>query len=118
MGDIRRDDDEVELASPPRFDYGERVISRYTVRNDGTYRGKDIGDLLVEKGAIGYISSIGTFLQRYYIYAVEFTETGHRVGMRGRELVSLDRIPPEVLERLGPRAADLQALRGRGARDA
>ena len=117
MGDISRDEDEVELVSPPRFDYGERVISRFTVRNDGTYRGKDIGDVLVNKGDIGYVSSIGTFLQRYYIYAVEFTGTGHRVGMRGRELVSLDKIPPEVLDRLGPRASELESLR-RGGGDA
>lgn len=117
VGGADRDGDEIEIAAPPRFDYGERVVSRFVVRNDGTYRGKDVGDLLVRKGDIGYVTSIGTFLQRYYIYAVEFVESGHRVGMRGRELVSLDRLPPEVLEHLGPRAAQLQALGRAGARD-
>jgi len=92
------------------------VISRFTVRNDGTYCGKDIGDVLVSKGDVGYVSSIGTFLQQYYIYAVEFVESGHRVGMRGRELVSLDRLPAEVLQRLGPRAADLKELRCRSSK--
>lgn len=118
IGATDRDGDEVEIASPPRFNYGERVISRFVVRNDGTYRGKDIGDVLVRKGEIGYVSSIGTFLQRYYIYAVEFVDSGNRVGMRGRELVSLDRIPPQVLERLGPRAAELDELRRTGGSDA
>ena len=112
MGDVRRDSDEVELTGAPRYAFGERVISRYTVRNDGTYRGKDIGEVLVKRGEIGFVHSIGTFLQQYYIYAVEFVESGHRVGMRARELVSLDNIPEEVLGRLGGRASELQALLG------
>lgn len=103
MGDISRDSDTVELTAPPTFNYGERVISRYTIRNDGTYCGKDIGEVLARKGDIGFITSIGTFLQQYYIYAVEFLDTGHRVGMRGRELVSLDNLPPHVVEALGER---------------
>jgi nitrogen fixation protein NifZ len=78
MSDINRDDDTVELVHPPRFEMGERVISRSVVRNDGTYNGRDIGDVLVRKGEIGYVRSIGTFLQQFYIYAVEFTESGHR----------------------------------------
>lgn len=116
MGDIGRDSEVVELNDPPRFDFGERVISRYTIRNDGTYRGKDIGDVLVRKGDVGYVTSIGTFLQQYYIYAVEFPDTGHRVGMKTRELMSLDNLPAEVLDTLcgtlGERMAELQALIG------
>jgi len=111
MWDARRETDEVELAAPPRFAFGERVISRFTVRNDGTYCGKDIGEVLVHRGDVGFVHSIGTFLQQYYVYAVDFVESGHRVGMRGRELVSLDHIPSEVLTRLGPRAAELAQLR-------
>ena len=114
MGDISRDSDTVELTGPPEFSFGERVISRFTVRNDGTYCGKDVGDLLVSKGDVGYVTSIGTFLQQYYIYAVEFIETGHRVGMRGRELVSLDNLPPHVLEALGDKAAKLAEIKGVG----
>lgn len=101
MADISRDSDTVELDEPPVFEFGERVIARYNVRNDGTYCGKDIGDLLVRKGEIGFVTSIGTFLQQYYIYAVEFLESGTRVGMRGRELVSLDHLPDHVVEALG-----------------
>ncbi|MCP2848952.1 nitrogen fixation protein NifZ, partial [Salmonella enterica subsp. enterica serovar Typhimurium] len=71
MGDISRDSDTVELTAPPVFKYGERVVSRYTIRNDGTYCGKDIGEVLAKKGDVGFVTSIGTFLQQYYIYAVE-----------------------------------------------
>ena len=110
MADIIRDSEEIELASPPRFDYGERVVSRSVVRNDGTYRGRDIGDVLVHKGDIGYVTSVGTFLQQYYIYAVEFVESGHRVGMRARELCTLDKLPAEVLAQLGDRAGVLTRL--------
>lgn len=102
MGDIKRDSDTVELSIAPEFSYGERVVSRYTVRNDGTYVGKDVGELLVSKGDVGFVASIGSFLQQYYIYAVEFIDTGHRVGMRGHELISLDHLPAHVVEALGP----------------
>ena len=87
---INRDGDIVELNSPPRFGYGEKVMSTKTVRNDGTFPGREIGDILVKKGDVGYVSSIGTFLQQFYIYGVEFVDHGYRVGMKGRELVSLD----------------------------
>jgi nitrogen fixation protein NifZ len=110
MADINRDDAEMETAFPPRFTYGERVIARSVVRNDGTYRGYDVGDVLVHKGEIGYVISIDTFLQQYYIYAVDFVESGHRVGMRAKELCTLDNLPPEVLAQLGDKAAALATL--------
>jgi nitrogen fixation protein NifZ len=81
------------------------------VRNDGTYNGKDIGEVLVTKGEVGFVRSIGTFLQQFYIYAVEFTGSGHRVGMRARELCTLDHLPEDVIAQLGARAAELDALR-------
>lgn len=101
MGDISRDSDVIEIEGPPQFDFGERVVSRYKVRNDGTYPGKDVGEVLVNKGDVGYVTSVGTFLQQFYIYAVEFVATGHKVGMRGREIVSLDKLPEHVAEALG-----------------
>lgn len=110
MTNINRDDVEIELAYPPRFGFGERVVSRCVVRNDGTYRGRDIGDVLVHKGEIGYVISINTFLQQYYIYAVDFVESGHRVGMRAKELCTLDNLPMDVLARLGDKAAALPTL--------
>jgi nitrogen fixation protein NifZ len=111
MADINRDDDVIEVALPPRFNMGERVISRTVIRNDGTYNGKDIGEVLVNKGEIGFITSIGTFLQQFYIYAVEFVDSGHRVGMRAKELCTLDHLPEEVLAQLGDKAAQLREIR-------
>lgn len=111
MADIARDDDTLEIALPPRFEMGERVLSRTVIRNDGTYNGKDIGEVLVNKGDIGFVRSIGTFLQQFYIYAVEFTATGHKVGMRAKELCTLDHLPDEVIAKLGDKAELLESLR-------
>lgn len=83
---IVRDNDVVELVNPPRFDYGQKVRSKKYVRNDGTFPGKEVGEILVKKGDVGYVTSIGTFLQQFYIYGVDFYELGYRVGMRGKEL--------------------------------
>lgn len=115
MADINRDDDVIEIAVPPRFRFGERVVSRTTIRNDGTFTGRDIGEVLVKKGDLGYVCSIGTFLQQFYIYAVEFVEHGYRVGMRAKELMSLDDLPDDILAALGPEKAAMIKEFGRGA---
>jgi nitrogen fixation protein NifZ len=113
MGDINRDDDVIEVAEPPRFKFGERVVARTTIRNDGTFNGRDIGVVLVKKGDIGYVVSINTFLQQFYIYAVEFVDYGYRVGMRAKELMTLDDLPPEILEKLGAdKVARLNEIKG------
>ena len=85
-----RDSDIVELDGDPAFEYGEKVISRKNVKNDGTFCGRELGELLVKKGDIGYVKSIGTFLQQFYIYGIDFVDRGYVVGMKGRELRSLD----------------------------
>lgn len=77
---------EIEIDSPPVFDMGQKVRSRKLIRNDGTFPGKDIGEVLVKKGDVGYVVSIGTFLQSSYIYAVHFMQTGYVVGCRKKEL--------------------------------
>ena len=59
---IARDSDIVELDGPPTYDYGARVRSRRTIRNDGT------------------------FLQQFYIYGVDFPARGYRVGMKRKEI--------------------------------
>lgn len=87
---MTRDDGRIEIDGPPAFAYGEKVRSRKTVRNDGTFPGKDIGDILVKKGDVGYVTSIGSFVQQFYIYGVEFVSRGYRVGMKARELESID----------------------------
>jgi nitrogen fixation protein NifZ len=86
MSNIVRDGDIVELTAPPFFSFGEKVRAKRTIRNDGTYAGKEIGDILARKGEIGYVVSIGTFLQQFYIYGVEFLDSGNRVGMKRKEL--------------------------------
>jgi nitrogen fixation protein NifZ len=89
-------EEEVEIRKPPIFKPGERVIAKRLVKNDGTYPRKEIGEALVVKGDTGYVRDIGTFLQMFYIYAVEWSERGTIVGMRGKEMVSLDREPEEA----------------------
>ncbi|MGY8666951.1 nitrogen fixation protein NifZ [Bradyrhizobium sp. UFLA05-109] len=86
MNNIVADSDIVELTAPPFFDFGEKVRANRTIRNDGTYAGKEIGDILAKKGEVGYVISIGTFLQQFYIYGVEFIESGRRVGLKRKEL--------------------------------
>lgn len=83
---INRDQGVVELVNPPKFEYGQKVRSKKYVRNDGTFPGREVGDILVSKGDVGYVTSIGTFLQQFYIYGIDFYELGYRVGMRGKEL--------------------------------
>jgi nitrogen fixation protein NifZ len=79
-------EEEAELHRPPSFRPGAKVRANRNVRNDGTFAGRDVGDILVCKGDEGYVRDVGTYLQRYYIYAVEFIARGAVVGMRAREL--------------------------------
>ncbi|QKC98969.1 nitrogen fixation protein NifZ [Mesorhizobium sp. NZP2298] len=81
---------DIEIRTPPRFMPGERVRATHHIKNDGTYPGKEIGENLVRKGDEGYVRDIGTFLQQFYIYAVEWVDRGTVVGMRARELMSLE----------------------------
>lgn len=80
------DDREIEVYRDPAFQPGDKVISRKTVKNDGTMAGREIGEIVVHKGDVGYVRDIGVFLQQFYIYAVDFVERGAVVGMREREL--------------------------------
>ena len=80
----------VETTAPPVFQPGEKVMANRHVKNDGTYPGREIGDRLVYKGDVGYVRDIGTFLQQFYIYAVDWVDRGVLVGMLARELQSLD----------------------------
>ncbi len=52
--------------------------------------GREIGEIVVKKGDVGYVRDIGMYLQRYYVYAVEFVDRGTIVGMRARELEALE----------------------------
>ncbi|ACI51352.1 NifZ family protein [Gluconacetobacter diazotrophicus PA1 5] len=79
-------EEEIETRGQPVFMPGTKVRATRYVKNDGTFAGREIGEMLVHKGDIGYVRDVGVFLQRYYIYAVEFVDRGTVVGMRAREL--------------------------------
>ncbi len=98
MTNISRDSDIVEINDAPAFYYGEKVRSKRFIKNDGTFPGREIGDILVRKGEEGYVVSIGTFLQQFYIYGVEFIESGHRVGMKLKELEPMEEAEDIALE--------------------
>ncbi|MDY0012541.1 MAG: nitrogen fixation protein NifZ [Rhodocyclaceae bacterium] len=81
----------------PRFDYGDAVRVTRNVRNDGTYPGLDTGELLIRRGAIGYVRDVGTYLQDQLIYRVVFMDPGvpgvtdsRMVGCRDEELIGAD----------------------------
>jgi len=73
-----------------RFEFGEAVRLTRNVRNDGTYPGKEIGDLLVRRGSIGHVIEVGTFLQDQVIYTVHFLNQNRMVGCRAEELIPAD----------------------------
>ncbi|MCO8144615.1 nitrogen fixation protein NifZ [Rhodovulum tesquicola] len=85
------DDREIEIYGPPAFGPGEKVRCLKHIRNDGTVPGREIGERVVSKGEVGYVRDIGTFLNQFYIYAVEFVDSRSIVGMRVHELTSLDK---------------------------
>lgn len=87
---ISRDSDVIEIDREPVFEYGQKVRSSKVIRNDGTFPGKEIGEILVKKGDIGYVTRIGTFLQQFYIYGVDFYEHGYIVGMKAKELQGIE----------------------------
>lgn len=89
--------DELELDQPPAFNIGDKVRLRKMIKNDGTFPGQEIGVILAKKGDIGYVASIGTYLQRSYIYAVHFLERGFVIGCLKKELELVDK-EQEVVE--------------------
>lgn len=71
----------------PRFDYGDEVRVIRNLRNDGSFPGKDKGDLLIRRGQVGHVRNIGTFLQDQIIYTVHFIEEDLQVGCREEEVI-------------------------------
>jgi nitrogen fixation protein NifZ len=74
----------------PEYDYGDVVRVVRTIRDDGTFPGKQRGDLIVRKGNCGYVRDVGVFLQDQLIYQVHFIEEDLIVGCRSQELISAD----------------------------
>ena len=71
----------------PRYEYGDEVRLIRNVRNDGTYPGKEVGELLIRRGATGVVYDVGTYLQDQLIYRVHFMDAGSTVGCREEELI-------------------------------
>lgn len=76
----------------PEFEFGDEVRIIRNVRNDGTYPGMNIGQLLVRRGSTGFVMNVGTFLQDQLIYTVNFLELNKIVGCREEELISIDEV--------------------------
>lgn len=83
----------VELWEPPAFEKGDKVVALRDVRNDGTFPGAKMGEVLIRKDEVGYVHSVGTYLNRYYIYTIDFIEIARLVGMRAAELRLLEKAP-------------------------
>ena len=75
-----------ELYGPPRFEPGDKVRAVHAVRNDGTHPQASRGSFLIAAGEVGYVKSVGTYLNRFYVYAIDFVDSGLLIGMRGAEL--------------------------------
>ena len=72
-----------------QWDLGDSVRVVRNVRNDGTYAGADVGELLIRCGSTGTVIDIGTFLMDQIIYTVHFLDADRIVGCREEELIDI-----------------------------
>ncbi|MEL6980488.1 MAG: nitrogen fixation protein NifZ [Pseudomonadota bacterium] len=70
----------------PQFEFGDHVRVLRNVRDDGTFPGADVGQLLVRRGSTGFVRDVGTFLQDQIVYTVHFVDGDRLVGCREQEL--------------------------------
>ena len=88
----------------PKFGVGQKVQLLNDIVNDGTYPHAKIGTLMMPKGSVGYIKSIGEFLQVIRVYEVHFfgvlNVPVEIVGCREHELLALEDYRDEVQEEL------------------
>ncbi|MBE9211748.1 nitrogen fixation protein NifZ [Plectonema cf. radiosum LEGE 06105] len=89
---MHSDEEELELDLPPVFELSDKVKILNPIKNDGTYPGKKLGEILIHPGEVGYVISIGTYLQRAYIYAIRFMDKDIVVGCRKEELELIERV--------------------------
>lgn len=87
-----------------KFGVGQKVKLVSDIVNDGTYPHAPIGTLLMPKDSIGYIKSIGEFLQVIRVYEVHFFGVQNVpveiVGCREHELFAMEDYRDEVQEEL------------------
>ncbi|RXK08402.1 nitrogen fixation protein NifZ [Halarcobacter ebronensis] len=88
----------------PKFGIGQKVKLIKDIVNDGTYPHAPIGTLMMPKEAIGYVKSIGEFLQVIRVYEVHFLGVKEApvevVGCRENELEAMEDYRNEVEEEL------------------
>ncbi len=73
-----------------RYGFGDAVRVVRNIRNDGTFPGRNTGELLVRRGRVGYVKDMGVFLQDQVIYSVHFVDINRVVGCREQELLPAD----------------------------
>ncbi|WP_258239403.1 nitrogen fixation protein NifZ [Arcobacter sp. LA11] len=87
-----------------KFGIGQKVKLIKEIVNDGTYPHSPIGTLMMPTGAIGYIRSVGEFLQVIRVYEVHFLGVDEApveiVGCREHELEAMEDYRDEVEEEL------------------
>lgn len=90
-------------AERPKYHVGQKVKLLEDVVNDGTYPHSPIGTLMMKKDSVGYIKSMGEFLQVIRVYEVHFFGVDAPVeilGCREHELEALEEYEDEIeLER-------------------
>ncbi|WP_258238790.1 nitrogen fixation protein NifZ [Arcobacter sp. CECT 8985] len=83
-----------------KFSIGQKVKLLKEIVNDGTYPYCPIGTVMMPAGAIGYIRTIGDFLQVIRVYEVHFLEVESAlveiVGCREHELEAMEPYEDEV----------------------
>lgn len=92
-----RDEDEA------KFHVGQKVKLLEDIVNDGTYPHSTIGTLMMPKGSIGYIKTMGDFLQVIRVYEVHFFGTDmpiDAVGCREHELEAMEDYVDEMAEEI------------------
>jgi nitrogen fixation protein NifZ len=85
----------------PKYHVGQKVKLLEDIVNDGTYPHSKIGTLMMKKDSVGYIKTMGEFLQVIRVYEVHFFGTDMDVeiiGCREHELEALDDYKDEVEE--------------------
>ncbi|HHH18941.1 MAG TPA: nitrogen fixation protein NifZ, partial [Campylobacterales bacterium] len=89
--------------------------------NDGTYPHAPIGTLMMPKGSIGYIKTVGEFLQVIRVYEVHFFGSDMEVdivGCREHELEALEEYVDEAAEEMAIMKAHREKMqREREARE-
>lgn len=87
-----------------KYGIGQQVKLVKDIVNDGTYPHSPIGTLMMPAGSIGYIKSVGEYLQVIRVYEVHFLGIPNApveiVGCRELELEAMEDYRNEVEEEL------------------